>query len=160
MKQALTQKSILKQQTSQQTIQLMRMLESNTDTLETEILKEVENNPVLEIIENPLRENKEYSEGYEDDTYEEETTDRFDERYSYDNDYSDRELDYLISTINRSKDDEYYTPGAVFESSIQEQLQQKIQEFDLSDEDLKIAQQLVGNIDDAGYLSKIGRAHV
>ena len=58
MKQALTQKSILKQQTSQQTIQLMRMLESNTDTLETEILKEVENNPVLEIIENPLRENK------------------------------------------------------------------------------------------------------
>lgn len=153
MKQALTQKSILKQQTSQQTIQLMRMLESNTDTLETEILKEVENNPVLEIIENPLRENKEYSEGYEDDSYEEETTDRFDERYSYDNDYSDRELDYLISTINRSKDDEYYTPGAVFESSIQEQLQQKIQEFDLSDEDLKIAQQLVGNIDDAGYLS-------
>lgn len=152
MKQILSQKTILKQQTSQQTIQLMRMLESNTDTLEKEILKEVENNPVLEIDEgNPSRDCDNYED--KETEYDNRANERFYEKYNYDNDYSDRELDYLINSVNQSKDDEYYTPSAVFESSIQEQLQQKIQEFSLSDEDMKIAEQIVGNLDDAGYLS-------
>ncbi|MCL2247387.1 MAG: RNA polymerase factor sigma-54 [Lentimicrobiaceae bacterium] len=142
-KHSLSQQQQLKQ-TAAQTVQLMRLVELSTTGLEQEILKEVEENPALEVDhevelleeenlepeQNALEEIKEF---YDEDEYD-----------SYD--------DYLLQENNRSKDDVFFFPTASYSNSFQENLLQQLHEYELSERNALIAEYIIGCLDENGYL--------
>ena len=173
-RQSLEQKQSLKQTTSQQTIQFMRLLEMPTNRLEEEIRRELDENPVLEVEQEALP----HEEAYDDadtfdkeqddyDTISELTTEKslsdddfddffhaddFSDDYSSDEYEESRALDYELSRINLSKDDKVREKVVINDFSLQETLLEQLNIQDISDEDRKIAAYIVGNIDNAGYL--------
>ena len=142
-KHTLTQQQQLKQ-TAAQTVQLMRLVELSTTNLEQEIIKEVEENPALEIDHE--------AEMQEEDILETEhnTLDNLEDYY--DEDEYDSYDDYHLQNSNRSKDDAYYFPTASYNNSFQENLIQQLQEYELSEKDTLIAEYLIGCLDENGYL--------
>jgi len=143
-KHSLSQQQQLKQ-TAAQTVQLMRLVELSTTNLEQEILKEVEENPALDI-DNDV-------EIQEQDPLEPELKHNLDDFEDfYDNDEYDSYNDYSLQNSNRSKDDNYFSPTASYDNSFQENLQQQLHEFELSEKDTLIAEYLIGCLDENGYL--------
>ena len=61
---------------------------------------------------------------------------------------------YRYFANNRSRDEEYYTPTAVSEKTLQEYLNDQLGELDLDETQRVIAQAIVGNIEDDGYLRR------
>ena len=61
---------------------------------------------------------------------------------------------YRYFANNRSRDDEYYTPTAVNEKSLQEFLTDQLGELELDETQQMIARAIVGNIEDNGYLRR------
>jgi RNA polymerase sigma-54 factor len=143
-KNTLSQQQQLKQ-TAAQTVQLMRLVELSTTNLEQEIIKEVEENPALEI-------DQEVEIQEEDPLVTElaHNLDDFDD--FYDNDEYDSYNDYRLEDNNRSKDDTYFSPTATYDTSFQENLLQQLHEFELSERDTLIAEYLTGCLDETGYL--------
>ena len=142
-KNTISQQQQLKQ-TAAQTVQLMRLVELSTTNLEQEILKEVEENPALEIeheIETHEEENSVMEENSLDDL-----------RDYYDEDEYDSYSDYQLQNINRSKDDDYFLPTASYNNSFQENLLQQLQEYALSEKEALIAEYIIGCLDESGYL--------
>ena len=148
-KNQLTQSQQLKQVISQQTIQLMKLVELSNNNLEQEIRKEVDENPALEI------ETDDSDETNFEDSFSLENYNEFDDSYSFDDydDYSDRELDYALNTINISKEEKNKELFAVSDYSFQEQLLFQLQEFIFTSEEELIAQHIIGCLDNNGYLS-------
>jgi RNA polymerase sigma-54 factor len=123
---------------------MMRLVELSTTNLEQEILKEVEENPALEIDRDVDIQEEENLE-IEQNTFDE-MNDYYD-HYEYDS-YDD----YLLQESNRSKDDAYYFPTASYNNSVQENLLQQLHEYELSEKDNLIAEYLIGCLDETGYL--------
>ena len=143
-KNTLSQQQQLKQ-TAAQTVQLMRLLELSSTNLELEILKEVEENPALEV-DNDV-------EIQEFETAEPEFENNLDDMEDYyDNDEYDS-YDCRLSENFPAKDGAYYTPNSSSDSSVQEYLLQQLSEFELSERDTLIAEYLIGCLDENGYLS-------
>lgn len=171
-KHSLEQKQLLKQKTSLQTIQFMRMVEMPTIRLEEEIRKAIDENPALEIesesIENEYDYNdldNDYNPKVKDDEIEElnaENPINEDEIENYfhlgEEDFDDRELDYQLSTINQSKDDKIPERIAINDYSLQENLISQIGVLLLNERDRNIAEYIVGNLDDSGYLERENKA--
>ena len=61
---------------------------------------------------------------------------------------------YRFFANNRSTDDEYYAPTAVSEKTLQEFLNDQLGELELDETQQIIAQAIVGNIEDDGYLRR------
>ena len=61
---------------------------------------------------------------------------------------------YRFFANNRSTDDEYYAPTAVSEKTLQEFLTDQLGELELDETQQIIAQAIVGNIEDDGYLRR------
>lgn len=61
---------------------------------------------------------------------------------------------YRLMANNRSRDDEYYAPTAVTEKTLQEFLSDQLGEMELGETQLVIANAIVGNLDDNGYLRR------
>ena len=61
---------------------------------------------------------------------------------------------YRYFANNRSRDDEYYSPTAVSEKTLQEFLNDQLGELELDETQRVIAQAIVGNIEDDGYLRR------
>ncbi|MDR0206210.1 MAG: RNA polymerase factor sigma-54 [Bacteroidales bacterium] len=143
-KNTLSQQQQLKQ-TAAQIVQMMRLLELSSANLEQEILKEVEENPALDV-DNSV-------EIIEYESVEPEFENKLDEMEDYyDNDEYDS-YDCHLSKYFPSKNDTYYTPISSSDSSMQEYLLKQLSEFELSEKDTQIAEYLIGCIDDVGYLS-------
>lgn len=171
-KHSLEQKQLLKQKTSLQTIQFMRMVEMPTIRLEEEIRKAIDENPALEIdsesIENEYDYNdleNDYNTKVEDDEIEELNADNpinEDEIENYfqlgEEDFDDRDLDYQLSTINQSKDDKTPERIVINDYSLQENLISQIGVLLLNERDRNIAEYIVGNLDDSGYLERENKA--
>ena len=168
-KQQLHQKQKLKQVISQQTIQLMRLIELSNNGLEQEILKEVEENPALEIVETDdeifsesdgqgdLIEQQTSETGLEDNELNADKMydgSQMEEFYSSENyeSYGSEESDYLLELPKNSerKTFDNYLASA---PSFHEYLLQQLHDFNLKDEDLLVAQYLIGYIDESGYLA-------
>jgi len=165
-KQQLTQRQKLKQVISQQTIQLMRLVELSNNSLEQEILKEVEENPALEIdFENNIISGKEkqneesedvkvdFDENYGSDGQE------FDE-FNYDDYYQSDEFDHYSSweqepnqPSNNNAEKKSFDPYIVAAPSFQEYLIAQLQDFHLTEREKQLAQYIIGYIDETGYLS-------
>ncbi|WP_282773905.1 RNA polymerase factor sigma-54 [Phaeodactylibacter xiamenensis] len=149
LKQSLSQKML--QKLSPQQIQLMKLLQIPTATLEQRIKEELEANPALE-------EGEERDEIV--DLAEEQGNDDFDdEPYELDdylNEYiEDDPTTYKTQSNNYSADEEDKTVPIAVEHSFHEYLEEQVGLMQLEDERKEaIALQIVGSIDEDGYLRR------
>ena len=145
LKQHLAQK--LEQRLSPQQIQLMKLLQVPTMELEQRIKQEIEENPALE----------EGLDTVEDDfANEEDYTEELDASTDFDlSEYMDDDSpDYKTQVNNRSNDDEEYFVPLSGEQSFQEKLIEQLHLLDLDDTQFSIADVIIGNLDESGYLNR------
>ena len=152
-----------KQIASQQTVQLMRMIELSNMGLEEEIRKAVDDNPALEIDhdyhedDNPNGTSQEGSEEQDDIAREIDRThdeDPFDNDFFSDDEKDDDFPDYRLYANNRSADDETREKIMVVDHSMQEELLRQLGEMNMSEQEYEIAEYIIGNLDDNGYLHR------
>ncbi len=146
LKQQLTQK--LEQRLSPQQIQLMKLLQVPTMELDQRIKQEIEENPALEEGADDVDDEFDNQEDdYDDDS---ENDDEFDL-----SDYLDDDVaDYKTQANNSSKDDEERVVPLSGEQSFQEKLTEQLHLLDLDDKQFLIADVLIGNLDESGYLNR------
>ena len=153
LKQRLQQK--LLQKLSPQQIQMIKLLEIPTMQLEQRIKKELEENPALDEGEDEIAE-------IQDDTDEENLEGKEgDEATTEDNEFSfedylgeDDTPDYRLNTSNYSKDDKYEEVPFSVGSSFQEYLESQLGLRVLTEREKMLANYLIGNIDEDGYLRR------
>ncbi|WP_153800978.1 RNA polymerase factor sigma-54 [Foetidibacter luteolus] len=160
LSQSLQQK--LLQKLSPQQIQLMKLLQIPTANLEERIKEELEENPALEM-----------SDENHEDSFSEEMQDEFtskeEDEYEKDgseDDYgnldiseyvsdSDDEVgDYKLRDDNYPEADDNKTIPFRIEDSFHEHLLNQLGMLSLDEKSFKIAEQIVGSIDDDGYLRR------
>lgn len=147
LRQHLAQK--LEQRLSPQQIQLMKLLQVPTMELDQRIKQELEENPALEEgIDEPLDEfesqDDDFNEGDEDYDNDFELSDYFD----------DDTPDYKTQVNNTSKDEEERAIPLSVEASFQEKLTEQLHLLYLDDTQFIIADTIIGNIDESGYLNR------
>lgn len=146
----LNQKLQLKlgQKLAPQQIQLMKLIQLPTLDFQQELERELEANPALEKADE-YEKNDEYPEEQKEST--EENTDFDIEDYM-----SDDEPLYKTSSGNYSADDEVFDSQSLLTKgqSLFEYLNEQIRFAKLSDEDLNIAEYIIGNLDNDGYLRR------
>ncbi len=157
LSQRLQQK--LLQKLSPQQIQLMKLLQVPTAHLEERIKEELEENPALEAGE------------HDDDTYEnaadefdtpedefenENSADEFEsiDISEYVSDSDDDVADYKLRDENYADPEENKTVPHKVETSFYETLKNQLLMLNLDERQLKIAEQIIGSIDDDGYLRR------
>jgi len=141
LKQQFTQRQDLR--LSPQQIQLMKLLQIPAAELDQRIQQEIEENPALE------QGDDENLEPLEDPAANSDEED-FDFSEYFDEDSSD----YKTQVSNHSKDEEERSVPISGENSFQDRLMEQLQWNDLSEEELVIAEVIVGNLDDSGYLNR------
>jgi RNA polymerase sigma-54 factor len=151
LKQRLSQK--LLQKLSPQQIQMIKLLEIPTLQLEQRIKKEMEENPVLEEGEED-RESGE-QEGLEEEIGKEKDNDQDQDEFSLEDYLNDEEIpSYRLSTKNYSKDERRedipFSGGMSFHEHLETQLGLR----DLTERQAHLAQYILGNIDEDGYLRR------
>lgn len=145
LKQRLQQK--LLQKLSPQQIQMIKLLEIPAIQLEQRIKKELEENPVLEEgNEEPYAEQEEAKEEQAGDQQEE---------FSLEDYMQDDEIpSYRFNAQNYSADDKREEIPFSMGSSFREQLKSQLGLRKLTDEEEILAEYVLGNIDDDGYLRR------
>lgn len=142
--QKLSLQQKLMQKLSPQQIQMIKLLELPTMQLEQRIKKELEENPVLEI----------QGEGKENDQEERNDDNESIETEISIEDYINDEPSYKYKTNNYSKDDKKedipFSIGVTFHEFLSGQLGL----LQLSDDDEQLAEYIIGNIDEDGYLRR------
>nr|WP_294906400.1 RNA polymerase factor sigma-54 [uncultured Lacibacter sp.] len=167
LSQGLHQK--LLQKLSPQQIQLMKLLQVPTANLEERIKEELEENPALE------QSNEESDDQFEADEIKDEFDTSDEEDYELDgsedeydnidiNDYvsegDDDIADYRTRDENYGEQEEHKTSPVKLETSFYELLLQQLGMLKLDDKRKVIAEQVVGSIDDDGYLRRENAAIV
>jgi RNA polymerase sigma-54 factor len=145
MKSTQRQTMKLQQKLSPQQILLMQLVQLPVTALEQRIKEEIEKNPVLEDSPAPA----DVPESLPDGDYDEE--DERDDLISIDtddDDYSYRER------VERDKNADPYETVLVSEVSFFDALLGQLEMKDLTDRQRAIAQEIVGSLDDAGYVSR------
>ncbi len=146
LKQHLVQK--LEQRLSPQQIQLMKLLQVPTMELDQRIKQEIEENPALE--EGVDVNEDEYSNDDMGDDYDDNDEPDFDI-----SEYIDEEgSDYKTKANNSSKDEEERIIPLSGEQSFQEKLTEQLHLLDLDDKQFMIADTIIGNLDESGYLNR------
>jgi len=158
LNQKLQQK--LLQKLSPQQIMLMKLLQIPTMALEQRIKQEIEENPALEELqENEDGSNQEEMEARSDDDSEElnpEDVNDPDEEFDLSDYIDDDEYipSYKLSANNTSSDDEHRQAPFVSGVSFHDFLFAQLGLRNLTDRQMTIAQTIIGNLDDAGYLQR------
>ncbi len=149
LRQKLSQKML--QKLSPQQIQLMKLLQVPTASLEQRIKEEIESNPALEEGEEtePLDEFSEMDETGEEDFGEESS-----EKDELDlSEYGDDDYDSGYGSGNRNDEEDKTIPVAVTKS-FHDTLDEQLSFLNLDDDEMMIAIQVIGSIDDDGYLRR------
>ena len=168
LKQNLGQKML--QKLSPQQIQLMKLLQIPTATLDQRVKEELEANPALEegedredSLEQPRTEDEKVEgdmdndiTGDDDSDIEEPSRDEEFELDDYLSEYiEDDPSSYKLKVNNYSADDEEKTIPIAVESTFHEHLETQLGMLNLADDrELIIAKQVIGSIDDDGYLRR------
>ena len=163
LKQGIQQK--LGQKINPLQIQLIKLLELPTYQLEQRIKEEIEQNPLLEEgednFEMEIEDEFEEENSREDDNSDDLQEEKSEEEYSADDEFSledyiedDDTPDYRLSTSNVSKDSD--NRDFVFQqgSSFRESLINQLGTNSLSETEYRLAEYIIGNIDDDGYLRR------
>ncbi len=155
--QSLQQK--LLQKLSPQQIQLMKLLQVPTAILDERIKEEIEENPALEQVEEGHDDEFENKDEFADDSEDFEMDGSAEDYENFDiNDYvheGDDDIgDYKLRDDNYPEiDDNRVIPHKV-ETSFNEMMLQQLGLLKLSPHQQKIAEQIVGSLDDDGYLRR------
>ncbi len=160
LSQSLQQK--LLQKLSPQQIQLMKLLQVPTANLEERIKEEMEENPALELDE---EKHDEYEEAK--DEFSENGEETFDEPDGSENEYDNIDIsdyvkegdddiaDYKLRDDNYgSDDDDKKTIPFKTETSFYETLLDQLGLLKLDEKEQRVAEQIVGSIDEDGYLRR------
>lgn len=156
LKQNLQQK--LLQKLSPQQIQFIKLLQVPTVSLDTRIKEELEENPALEDLS--LTNMSEPEEQYPDRDPDEDTYNGDDEGSSDEFNIDDYLQEDNINDYgsrydqNGDDDDENKEIPIAIQSSFFENLQAQLDLLPLSDKDFRIGQQIIGSLDDDGYLRR------
>ena len=150
-KQGLFQKLALQQKLSPQQILLMKLLQIPTIALEQRIKQEIEENPALDESSG----DDEFQENEQEEEFENKLDDQDGEEFGL-NDYLDEDDTpaYKLQINNYSQDDDRkeipFASGKTFHDHLVSQLGLRF----LSDKQIIIANTIIGNLDDAGYLQR------
>ena len=146
LKQTLSHK--LLQKLSPQQIQLMKLLQVPTMELEARIKEEIEENPALE-------EGKEEIDEFDDD-YDDDLGEVSEAQEDFDiNDYLDDDLpQYKTSVSNHSADDDEKSVPISGGTSFHDILKSQLGLRKMTDKERSIAENIIGNIDEDGYLRR------
>ncbi len=157
LRQNLQQK--LLQKLSPQQIQFIKLLQVPTVSLDTRIKEELEENPALEDLS--LANMNEPAEEYpdrdpDDDNFNSEESQESVDEFNVDDYLQDDNMNDYGSKYEQNGDDEddrKEIPIAI-QSSFFESLQAQLDLVPLSDKDFRIGQQIIGSLDDDGYLRR------
>ena len=119
--------------------QLIRanILQLNSIMLEARLYQELESNPALEIIENePVQDSDDIENDQEDSSID----------YNNDDDYDN------WNTSSKTNDDFDATLNLKNQSTLFDQVMSVLRDENLNDDEIQIAEQVVGNLDNQGYL--------
>ena len=154
----------LLQKLSPQQIQLMKLLQAPTANLEERIKEELEENPALEVTDedgaDAYEEKDEFSDNSSsEDDYESEERDKDDLYENIDiSDYvhegDDDIADYKLRDDNYGEQEEKATMPYKVETSFYEVLEAQLGMLNLDEREYKIAEQIIGSIDEDGYLRR------
>jgi RNA polymerase sigma-54 factor len=149
LKQSLQYK--LLQKLSPQQIQLMKLIQLPTQAFEERIKQEIEENPALD---NGKEETESIDDDFSNEFEDTENEKNEVEDINIDEYLSDDEIpNYKTQANNYSDDDEKNVPYAAG-TSFHQSLKNQLTSFRFTDEELAIAEFLVGSIDDSGYIRR------
>ena len=142
----------LGQKLAPQQIQLMKLIQLHTLEFEEELERELEENPALE----KVTDDKEEDYDNLGNDYEDEGTESIETDFNVDEYLYDDEPSYKTASSNYSPDDEEFDNENLLTEgqTIYEYLLEQIRLSNISDEELKIAEYLIGNLDNDGYLRR------
>lgn len=142
----------LSQKLAPQQIQLMKLIQLHTLEFEEELQRELEENPALEMVKDDL--NDEYDNLNND--YENEGSESIDTDFDVDEYLYDDEPSYKTASSNYSPDDEEYDNENVLTEgqTLYNYLLEQIRLSSIHEEELKIAEYIIGNLDNDGYLRR------
>lgn len=151
----------LLQKLSPQQIQLMKLLQVPTANLETRIKEEMEENPALELDEDKMEESpEELKDEFAETENEFEEPDGSEDEYEnidvsdYVQEGDDEVADYKLRDDNYPEDDEGRQLPFKSEISFFEMLKNQLGLLKLEEKDKIIAEQIIGSIDEDGYLRR------
>lgn len=143
----------LGQKLAPQQIQLMKLIQLHTLEFEEELERELEENPALEKAteETPDQEYEEIGTEFQDEGNQSIETDFDVDQYLFDDEPS-----YKTASSNYSADDEDFDNESLLTEgqTLYDYLTEQIRMANISDEELKIAEYLIGNLDTDGYLRR------
>jgi RNA polymerase sigma-54 factor len=159
LSQGLYQKQL--QKLSPQQIQLMKLLQVPTAILEERIKEEMEENPALEQAEEDHKdEYDEANDEFKDSEDEFEATDGSEDDYDnldiseYVNDGDDEVGDYKLRDENYPEADDGKVIPHKVEVGFNELMLEQLGQLNLNEKQQPIAEQIIGNLDDDGYLRR------
>ncbi|KQS91491.1 MULTISPECIES: RNA polymerase factor sigma-54 [Chryseobacterium] len=143
----------LGQKLAPQQIQLMKLIQLHTLEFEEELERELEENPALEIAKEDNTED-EYS--APDETYESEGSESIETDFDVDQYLYDDEPGYKTASSNYSADDEDFDNESLLTEgqSLYDYLNEQVHLSNIAEDDLKIAEYIIGNLDTDGYLRR------
>jgi len=154
----------LLQKLSPQQIQLMKLLQVPTANLEERIKEELEENPALEVTDEDGADNYDEKDEFADNSPAEEEydTEERDQDDLYENidiadyvqDGDDDIADYKLRDENYGDQEEKTTMPYKTETSFYEVLEGQLGMLNLDERQYKIAEQIIGSIDEDGYLRR------
>ncbi len=159
--QSLQQK--LLQKLSPQQIQLMKLLQVPTANLEERIKEELEANPALEVDEEAHKDEDPYADEFSDNT---EEADNYEEQDGSVDDYDNIDVteylhdddgeiaEYKTREDNYSDDDDNRQLPIKNEASFYDLMVSQLGLLALTDQQRKIAEHIIGSIDEDGYLRR------
>ncbi len=153
---SLSQKLSQQQKLSPQQIQYQKLLQLNTMALEQRIKTELEINPILEeVLEEEIDQTQDQDK--EEKSAEDETPEVEDfskDEFELEDFMNDHEYEVETDRMNRSKDDDIYQPLVSSKESISEHLEEQLNMLALDDNLFILGQEIIGSIDDRGYLKR------
>ena len=135
--------------------ELGRMLEMNSAAFEEEVRKTEDENEALERVVEDTNEDNGINTKTDDNRDFKESSEELQAK-DYGDDDERMIMRYFAS--NRSADDEYYAPTVVNEQTLYDYLMEQLGQTDISPREMSIAEFVIGNIDNNGYLSRSARA--
>lgn len=144
----------LGQKLAPQQIQLMKLIQLHTLEFQEELERELEENPALEVVKEDSGDEDDFSSL--DADYESEGSETIDTDFDVDEYLYDDEPSYKTASSNFSADDEDFDNESLLTEgqSLYDYLMEQIHLSSIDDEDLKIAEYIIGNLDNDGYLRR------
>ncbi|MDY3351157.1 RNA polymerase factor sigma-54 [Riemerella anatipestifer] len=143
----------LGQKLAPQQIQLMKLIQLHTLDFEEELERELEENPALEKVEEEADYGEEFSEL---DKLNDKDSDSIETDFDVNEYLFDDEPSYKTASSNYSPDDEEFDQQSVLTEgqTIYDYLIEQIRLRHISGEELAIAEYLIGNLDNDGYIRR------